>query len=102
MDNDNYYGDNVDDKDDDDDRDIVLVQQVVTAVDCAKQCAEEPQCHGWSHFAPAKRYNDDLEDDKIWTLMMMMFMIINAMDADKGRSVHLKHNHLWLSLWQVS
>ena len=46
---------------------ILLFDQVVTAADCAKQCAEEPQCHGWSHFAPAKRYNDG--DDKI---MMML------------------------------
>ena len=33
-----------------------LFHQVVTAGECAKQCADEPQCHGWSHFAPAKRY----------------------------------------------
>ena len=39
--------------------DIILFDQVVAASDCAKQCADEPQCHGWSHFAPAKRYNDD-------------------------------------------
>ena len=50
---------------DDNDKDIILLNQVVTAADCAKQCAEEPQCHGWSHFAPAKRYNDDPTDDKI-------------------------------------
>ena len=53
-DNDDDDGDdsNADDDDGDDDYDI----QVVTATECAKQCADEPQCHGWSHFAPAKRY----------------------------------------------
>ena len=41
--------------DDDGYIDIILFDQVVAASDCAKQCAGEPQCHGWSHFAPAKR-----------------------------------------------
>ena len=52
-DNDDDDGDdsNADDDDGDDDYGI----QVVTAAECAKQCADEPQCHGWSHFAPAKR-----------------------------------------------
>ena len=44
----------------------ILFNQVATPADCAKQCADEPQCHGWGHFAPAKRYNGG--DDKI---MMM-------------------------------
>ena len=49
---------NGNDDEDDDDKDIIFLNQVVTGADCAKQCAEEPQCHGWSHFAPAKRYKD--------------------------------------------
>ena len=57
---------NNDNDDDDDDGDIISFNQVATAADCAKQCADEPQCHGWGHFAPAKRYNDG--DDQI---MMM-------------------------------
>ena len=40
-----------------------LIAQVETAKECAKQCADEAQCNGWSHFAPAKRwtmYNEQL------------------------------------------
>ena len=33
-----------------------LIAQVETAKECAKQCADEAQCNGWSHFAPAKRW----------------------------------------------
>jgi len=38
-----------------DGNDLAWRNGVVTAGECAKQCADEPQCHGWSHFAPAKR-----------------------------------------------
>merc|ERR1719222_796512 len=38
-----------------DGNDLAWRNGVVAASDCAKQCAGEPQCHGWSHFAPAKR-----------------------------------------------
>jgi len=38
-----------------DGNDLAWRNGVETAAACAKQCAEEPQCHGWSHFAPAKR-----------------------------------------------
>ena len=40
---------------------------MATAAECAKQCQAEPQCNGWSHFAPAKRFHyhlgDGLDDD---------------------------------------
>ena len=29
--------------------------KVATAAECAKQCGAEPQCNGWSYFAPGKR-----------------------------------------------
>jgi len=35
--------------------DLAWRNGVATAAECAKQCADEPQCNGWSHFAPAKR-----------------------------------------------
>ena len=34
---------------------ITHCTQVETAKECANQCADEAQCNGWSHFAPAKR-----------------------------------------------
>merc|ERR1711974_315868 len=33
-----------------DGNDLAWRNGVETAAACAKQCADEPQCHGWSHF----------------------------------------------------
>ena len=41
----------------------MMLGQVATAEECAKQCADEPQCNGWSHFAPAKRATHIYHDD---------------------------------------
>merc|ERR1711909_74963 len=35
--------------------DLAWRTNVATARDCQRLCAQEKQCNGWSHFAPAKR-----------------------------------------------
>ena len=40
-----------------------MIKKVATAAECAKQCGAEPQCNGWSHFAPAKRFHYHHDDD---------------------------------------